>query len=338
MKLNIKLLLAAIAAEATFVTYMVHEPMLDKPTLQASAPSRNNPQNQRSSLLVQTQKKASPESQQNREKKISSKAVTLMIDDAGSLHQRAGALRQILAQGTRSEVLSALAALAGIHKHSPGDAALLCAEFESPLSNQAVETLADWIAGNLNDTLSPHALPPEVSDGMRKGLQAQQNLADVGKALENAWRTASPDGRQRLEAQEIPTLFASRVADSISHDQGEALLWMARLETCSHPRTPESILALSAHPSMPVAELNDAIYNWSQRFSGAESGNLLSSSMSNPALSPVQQGISALGLAGSPAAVAHIPAMQKAASQTANPWLRSSLQFAIQLAQENEVR
>jgi hypothetical protein len=329
MKPDIKLIIPAIAAGAMFVTCLVHEPVPEKAQPQSSG---------RPSLPGRTQNKTATASRQIQGEMISSPTVGLMIDPSHPLHQRGGALRRILAHGTRSEVLKALAALASIHKDSPGDAALLCAEFGSPMSNQAVDTLADWIAGNLADELSPHAMPPEVSDAMRKGLQSQQNLVDVGKALENAWRTAPPDGRQRLEAQEIPALFASRAADSIRYDQGEALLWLARLETCAHPRTAESILALCANPSMPVAEVSDALYNWNQRFSGPESCNLLSSSISNPALSPVQQGISAVGLAGSPTSAAHIPAMHKAAGETANPWLRDTLQLAMQLAQENEAR
>lgn len=338
MKPDIKLIVPAIAAGAMFVTCLVHEPAPDKTRPQSSGRPRNDPMSRRPSLPGRTQNETATAPRPIRGEMTSSPAVGLMMDPSRPLHQRGAALRRILAQGTGREVVEALAALVSIHKDSPGDAALLGAEFGSPMSNQAVDTLADWIAGNLADELSPHAMPPGVSDAIRKGLQSQQNLADVGKALENAWRTAPPDGRQRLEAQEIPTLFASRAADSIRLDRGEALLWLARLETCAHPRTAESILALCANPSMPMAEVSDALYNWNRRFSGPESGNLLSSSISNPALSPVQQGISAVGLAGSPTSAAHIPAMRKAAGETADPWLRDTLQLAIQLAQENEAR
>lgn len=329
MKPDIKVIIPAIAAVSMFVACLVHEPVPEK----AQPKSSGGP-----SLPGRTQNKTAPALRQIQGEMISSPTVGLTMDPSLPLHQRGEALRRILAQGTRSEVLKALAALKSIHEDSPGNAALLGAEFASTMSRQAVDTLADWIAGNLANELSPHAMPPDVSDALRKGLQSQQDLADVGKSLENAWRTAPPDGRQRLEAQEIPTLFASLAADSIRRDKGEALLWLARLETCAHPRTAESILALCANPSMPMAEVSDALYNWNQHFSGPESGNLLSSSISNPALSPVQQGISAVGLAGSPTSAAHIPAMRKAAGETANPWLRDTLELAMQLAQENKAR
>lgn len=263
---------------------------------------------------------------------------TSLSNITGKSHPRqihSGDLLKILEKGTRSEVFDALAALAGPSQSRTCDIALLSAEFTSPMSTVALDALADLLAGTDTEAPSPHVLPVEVADGIRKGFQSQQDQARVGQALERAWLNASPEGRQRLEAQEIPEFFAIRTATVIADEPGEALLWMARLETCAHPSTPESVLALALNPALSIAELSSVLYNWSQNYSMPETSLMLNHAMTDPTRNMVQRGISALGLAGTSDSLSHVPAMEKAASTTNHAWLQSTLNYAVKLAQEN---
>lgn len=336
MKLNTLVALPVVAAAIVFATSSLnYSPVGNSRSMASDSSGRSVRASSLSSSPASSANGHATAVKAGQRRKSNPALVAMITDNSQPLHVRPGALREILASGTRSEVFDALAALADPASNA-WDTALLGAEFTSPMSNVALDAVADLLAGLAPEAPSTHALPTEVADGIRKGLQSQQDLAGVGQTFERAWRRASPDGRQRLESQEIPDFFARRAAALIADDPSEALLWMARLETCAHPRTPESVFALSRNPAMSVAELSSVLYNWSRRHAGPETSKFLNQAMTDPALNTVQQGISALGLAGTSEALSHVPAMQKAASQTNDPWLQNTLNYAIELAQENQ--
>jgi hypothetical protein len=283
--------------------------------------------------LPKNVKEKAVEAPQSRQ--INSALITMITDSTYPLHVRAAALRKVLASGTRTEVLNVLFSLANPERTFDFETTMLCAEFTSPMSTVALDAVVDLLGGLAGKTPPPNALPTELTDGMRKGLQSQNDMDQVGQAMERAWRNASPDLKQGLESLEIPAFYAIRTATLITDEPGEALLWMARLETCAHPRTPDSILALALDPAMSIAELSSVLYNWSQRYSMPETALMLTHAMTDPTRNTVQQGISALGLAGTTEALSHVPAIQKAANETKNAWLQSTMNYAIKLAQEN---
>jgi hypothetical protein len=162
---------------------------------------------------------------------------------------------------------------------------------------------------------SLYALPPPLLDALAAVLRNQADQDGLSRALDTAWREASdPSARRRLEGLEIPGLYAARVAEfTATGDTEAASIYLARLETCDHPGTPDCLAALARQHGFDLSELCDSALNWAATFPALANVPDLSARVSDLGFSPSQRIIAAAALAGAAPGAETVAALDKAA-------------------------
>ena len=172
------------------------------------------------------------------------------------------------------------------------------------------------------------ALPPSFVAALGAALGRQEDHAAVARALDTAWRdTTDPVARERLENLEIPGLFAARAADlTAGGDTESAGKYLARLENCSHPGTPDALAGLAAQPGIDINSLCDAAWNWAEKFQGLANPENLAARLTDPAFSPEQRVIAAATLAGAAPGTGTVAALDKAAREQPSAQWRTAME------------
>lgn len=261
-----------------------------------------------------------------------SNVATVMNPDE-TLQKRIAAVSLVLSHGKQSEVSDLFVSLQQLAAQSPSEETTALLEaLSSPMSSQAMTACANLLANRDRQLPDFELLDPAFMDSLRKGLQAQLMESALAGILSTVWAT-SPDEviRQRLESMEIPSLYASLAMTQATSDPEESAIYLTRLETCHHPATAATILAMANSPGASVNEMANILFNWTSEHASTTHINFFEGILSDPAYSPTQQGLAALALAATPDATAKIPAIHKAMTKQQEGWLKARLSQSIEM-------
>jgi hypothetical protein len=255
--------------------------------------------------------------------------------DAATQRYAAEALMRV---GTAESVQYVLGQLLAAYRSGDKDRAnTLLASLEAPTSAAGTRAIFDFLLGQGNFAHSQEVLPQEAVSAARKALLAAPDREAVGNLaarlyLDPQTMTNNVAMWELFDGVSHPLMLAQLAAHAYQENLPDnAAQFLDRLGASDDQSVVQALVQMVPNPSVPLDNAAMALYDWSVAHPQVAQPGLFIEYMTDQNRAPEQRSVAAFGLAGSSNREYAQQAIQKALSLETAPSVRTNLQTALDL-------
>ena len=247
--------------------------------------------------------------------------------------------------GTRESVQFVLDQILAAYNAGETDKAnSLMASLEAPTTITGVRALFDCLLGLGDYAQAQEALPAEVVSSVRKSLLAAPEREAVGKLAAELYLDPkvmrNKDAMWELfDGVSHPVMLAQLASRAYQeHLPKNAAAFMDRLGQLGDQGAVEAIVKMVPSQTVPLDDAAMALYDWSILHPREALPGLFLEYLTDSARPPEQRSVAAFGLAGTTNWVFAREALEKALTSEHNPIVRTNLQTALTVLNQEQAK
>ena len=262
----------------------------------------------------------------------------VMSDAAADAAIQRYAAEALVRVGTSESVQYVLGQLLAAYRSGDEERAnTLLASLEAPTSAAGTRAIFDFLLGQGNFAHSQEVLPQEAVSAVRKALLAAPDREAVGNLaarlyLDPQTMTNNVAMWELFDGVSHPLMLAQLAARAYQENLPDnAAQFLTRLGASDDQSVVQALVQLVPNPSVPLDNAAMALYDWSIAHPQVAQPGLFIEYMTDQNRAPEQRSVAAFGLAGSSNREYAQQAIQKALSLETAPAVRTNLQTALDL-------